>query len=329
MAKFADVFGRLEAFCISILLLVLGYMQVATSTNVRRFAAAQLFYAAGGTGLQILQQIFIADTSSLKNRGLLATIPAVPYMVNVWIGSLVGGAILKSIGWRWGYGMWCIILPAMFMPFAISMFVNNRKAKKMGLTKPYSFKGPNVVQGIKNLCVELDLGGTLLLSAAFALILLPLTIASKSAKGWADPGIIAMFVLGVVCLIAFPFWEKYALKPLLPFSLLKNRTFCAGCAIGFLYFSKFSSSPLCHFLISHSGILPFHPTILLLVSSCRSKTTSYHCWSHRPIILLHRHDCLAARLVYYQMDRDLGLQAICLCWSRLLPCWYCCYAPVP
>lgn len=242
MAKVADVFGRLEAFSISILLLILGYMQMATSTNVQTFGTAQLFYSAGGTGLQILQQIFIADTSSLMNRGLLSTMPTIPYMVNVWIGSLVGGVILKTIGWRWGYGMWCIILPTMFIPFALTMFLNNRKAQKQGLTTTSSFKGLNFIDGLKNLWVELDIGGTMLLTAAFALILLPLTIASKTPKGWASPSIISMFVLGVLCLVAFPFWEskkKLSPRPLVPLHLLKSRTFCCGCAIGFLYFSEF------------------------------------------------------------------------------------------
>ena len=63
MAKVADVFGRLEAFSFSILLYVLGYIQMAVSKNVETFAAAQIFYSAGSTGLQILQQIFLTDNA--------------------------------------------------------------------------------------------------------------------------------------------------------------------------------------------------------------------------------------------------------------------------
>ena len=309
MAKVADVFGRLEAFSISILLLVLGYMQMATSTNVQRFAAAQLFYSAGGTGLQILQQIFIADTSSLVNRGILSTMPAVPYMINVWIGSLIGGVILKTIGWRWGYAMWSILLPAMFIPFALTMFLNARKAKKQGVVVNSSFKGLGFTHGLKNLWVELDIGGTIILSAAFALILLPLTIASKTPNGWKSPSIVTMLVLGVSCLVAFPIWESnktLSPRPLVPLHLLKSRTFCAGCAIGFLYFSKCSNRFLgVPILTSGSGILPFHPTLLLLLPACGPTTARHCCRPHFPVFLIHRDDYFNYRLPHHQKGQSL------------------------
>jgi len=56
MVKIANVFGRLEAFSFSILLYVVGYIQMAGSNNVKTFASAQIFYSAGFTGLQILNK---------------------------------------------------------------------------------------------------------------------------------------------------------------------------------------------------------------------------------------------------------------------------------
>ncbi|ESZ89922.1 hypothetical protein SBOR_9684 [Sclerotinia borealis F-4128] len=242
MAKSADVFGRLEAFSVSIFLAVLGGVTMATSTNVRTYAAAQIFYAAGSTGLQILQQIFIADTTDLLNRALWSSLPQIPFLITVWIGAPIGDKILKTTTWRWGYGIWCIILPVVFLPLAMSLFLNNRKAKRAGLTAPSPLKGLGPISIMKTLWNDLDIGGMILLSAAFALILIPLTIASKAADGWSSPDIIAMIVLGVVCLLTFPVWEsikKVAPHPLIPLGLLKSRTFCAGCGIGFFYFMAF------------------------------------------------------------------------------------------
>jgi len=241
MAKVADVFGRLEAFSFSVFLYVLGYIQMATSTNVQTFASAQIFYSAGGTGLQILQQIFIADTSDLLNRALWSSLPDIPFLITVWIGSIIGNDILEVTTWRWGYGMWTIILPVMFLPLALTLFLNSRKAKKLGKTVPSSFKGIGFVQAVKNIWLELDIGGIVLLSAAFALILIPLTIATKQADGWRSASIIAMIVIGFVCLVVFPLWEsskKLSPHPLIPLNLLKSRTFCAGCGVGFFYFSE-------------------------------------------------------------------------------------------
>lgn len=242
MAKLADVFGRLEAFSLSVILYVLGYIQMATSTNVQTFASAQIFYSAGGTGLQILQQVFIADTSDLLNRALWSSLPDIPFLITVWIGSIIGNSILKTTTWRWGYGMWTIILPVMFLPLALTLFLSHRKAKKAGLKSSSPWKNANFGTMIKNVWFKLDTGGIILLSAAFALILIPLTVASKTNDGWTSRSIIVMLVIGFICLFVFPLWEsskKLSPHPLIPPDLLKSNTFCAGCGIGFFYFSLF------------------------------------------------------------------------------------------
>jgi MFS family permease len=247
MAKIADVFGRLEAFSFSVLLYVLGLIQMAASHNVETFAAAQIFYSAGATGLQILQQVFIADTSDLLNRALFSSLPDIPFLITIWIGSIISQNIYQMSGWRWGYGMWTIILPAAFLPLALSLFLNQRKASKLGLLPPSPWKRIGASRIVKNVFFELDIVGILLLSAAFALILIPLTIAAKQNGGWQNGSIIAMLVVGGLSLIAFPLWEaskKLAPHPLVPLHLLKSRTFCAGCAIGFFYFSQSSPYPL-------------------------------------------------------------------------------------
>lgn len=161
---------------------------MAASSNVQTYAAAQIFYSAGDTGLQILQQVFIADTSDLTNRALWSTLPDLPFLVTVWIGSYIGNAILATTTWRWGYGIWCIILPVTFCPLVISLFLNARKAKKLNLTAPRPWAGLLSTQVIHKLWSELDIGGILLLSAAFALILIPLTVASKASNGWGSAG---------------------------------------------------------------------------------------------------------------------------------------------
>jgi MFS family permease len=250
MAKIADVFGRLEAYSFSILLYVLGYIQMASSANVQTFAAAQIFYSAGSTGLQILQQVLIADTSDMLNRALLSSLPDVPFLVTTWIGAIIGGAIVASSTWRWAYGIWAIILPVVFLPLALTLFLNSRRAKRLGLRPEnkgrYTAQGGGPLAVVGRIWNDLDIGGIILLSAAFALILIPLTLTKTTPGGWQSPTIIALIVVGGVLLIAFPFWEgskKLSPHPIIPLELLRSRTFCAGCAVGFFYFRKFAMSP--------------------------------------------------------------------------------------
>jgi hypothetical protein len=144
--------------------------------------------------------------------------------------------------------MWTIIMPAAFLPLALSLFLNQRKASKLGLLPPPVWKNVGGARILKNVVSELDIGGILLLSAAFALILIPLTIAAKQDGRWHNGSIIAMLVVGFVCLIAFPIWEssrRLAPRAIVPLHLLRSRTFCAGCGIGFNYFSKLNLFETC------------------------------------------------------------------------------------
>ena len=242
MAKIANVFGRLEAYSISIVLYMLGYIQQAASNNVETFASAQIFYSAGFTGQLILQQIFIADTTDLRWRALLSSLPDVPYLVTVWCGppiaqSLVGRDFTN--GWRWGYGLWAIVLPVCFMPLAFSLALNLRRAHQRGIVPPRPWEGMSVVNALKHVWFELDVFGLLLLAAAISLLLVPLPLGNTA--GWQNPSIIAMLVIGCVCLVVFPLWEsshKLAPKPFLSMRMLKNRTVTVGCLMGFFYFGE-------------------------------------------------------------------------------------------
>lgn len=273
IAKFADVFGRLEGFCLCVGIFTLGYVQMAASQNPQTYAAAQIFYSAGSTGLQTLEQIFIADTTDLSNRALFSSLPDTPFLVTTWIGSHIGVGIMNSSGsWRWAYGMWAIILPVAFLPLFISLFLNGRRAKKMGVAPTSKgILGGNFLNVLGNLWRELDVGGIILLSAGFSLVLIPCTIAGTTSGGWSNPEIISMVTIGAILLIIFPFWEistRFARKrgvtgglrritentapyPIVPLHLFKSRTFAAGMAVAFFYFSKSSSvSSFCMSIIS-------------------------------------------------------------------------------
>ena len=267
MAKIANVFGRLEAFTIAVFLYVIGYIQMAASQDVETFASAQIFYSAGNQGLQILQQIFIADTSDLLNRALFSSLPDIPFIATVWAGPAAAEDLLTHTSWRWGYGIWTIIIPAAFLPLAISLFVNMRKAKKLNLLPPAPWQGQTFVGAVKNLWFDLDVMGLLLLSAAISLLLIPLTLAAKASNKWRNGSLIAMMVVGGVCLILFPIWEsikRLAPRPFLALRLLANRTVLAGCVLGFFYFAVF-----------YTSIQPYFSSYLQVVHSQSIKSAGH------------------------------------------------------
>jgi hypothetical protein len=82
--------------------------------------------------------------------------------------------------------------------------------------------------------------GLLLVSAGFALILLPFSLHSYQTKGWRSGMIIAFFIVGGVCLLVFPLYERFlAKKSFIPFTLLTDPTIIGACLLSAFFFTSF------------------------------------------------------------------------------------------
>jgi MFS family permease len=80
VAKLMDIFGRLQGFVFMVTCAVIGLIMMAACNNVQTYAAAQVFYWVGMNGIAYVLDVFIADTSSLKYRGLLFAFSNSPYV---------------------------------------------------------------------------------------------------------------------------------------------------------------------------------------------------------------------------------------------------------
>jgi hypothetical protein len=70
----------------------------------------------------------------------------------------------------------------------------------------------------------LDVLGLLFFAAAWALLLIPLTIVNNATSSWHSPRIIAMITLGCVGLVGFGWYEvKWAKVPIIPTRFLRNK----------------------------------------------------------------------------------------------------------
>lgn len=76
---------------------------------------------------------------------------------------------------------------------------------------------------------EMDTMGLLLLGFGWALMLLPFSLSVNAENGYKNPSLIAMFVVGALCLISYCVYEAlWARFPTAPIRLLKNRTFISA-----------------------------------------------------------------------------------------------------
>ncbi|KIK37724.1 hypothetical protein CY34DRAFT_15510 [Suillus luteus UH-Slu-Lm8-n1] len=252
IAKVADVSSRGTAYVGVLIFYVLGYAVIASAPNVGTIAGGIVLYAVGYTGLQLLTQIIIADITTLAWRGLVVSLVSAPFLVNAFIGSNISSAVIEHIGWRWGYGMFAILVPISLAPLIITLLWAERKAKKLALldspthtrtrsvSTPRSLKHESTLTRFLRSAEQLDLVGLVLLGFAVSLTLLPLTISQTVNGQWKNGSIIAMLAMGVVLLAVFAVWDlRYATMPVIAPRFVRNRSVVCAACIGFFDFMSF------------------------------------------------------------------------------------------
>ncbi|KAI0008095.1 MFS general substrate transporter [Xylariaceae sp. FL0662B] len=232
LARIIDTVGRVQGLLLMLVCVIISLTLMATCKNIETYAAAQTFFWTGMNGIGYVLNIFMADTTTLKNRMILFGFASTPYVCNTFAGPALGQAFLDFSTWRWGYGAFAIIIPAVCTSIMTIFAYQLHRAKKLGLyAKPKTNRG--FFGSVWYWVIELDLAGILLIVAGFSLFLLPFSLSTYQTEGWRSPMIISMIVIGGLCLIAFPFFEKFiAPKSFIPFELFKNRTVLVSCILG-------------------------------------------------------------------------------------------------
>ncbi|KAG5641857.1 hypothetical protein DXG03_004097 [Asterophora parasitica] len=251
IAKMADLLSRPMALLISLTLYVIGYAITAGAPNIKAVVAGQAIYTLGQSGIYQVQGILIADITSLQWRGLANGLYSLPFIINAFVaGYITTGISAYSVnGWRWGYGMFCILVPVCLTPSLVILFWGDSKAKKVGALSLASssyarrrilenIDAPrrSIFQTLQHYWSQIDAFGLLLIGFSFACLLAPATLSSTAKGGFKNPSLIAMTVVGGILFIGFMVWEfRFAAHPIMPRRVM-NRTFLCCIAIDFLYF---------------------------------------------------------------------------------------------
>lgn len=210
--------GRGQTYMMTISFYVLSYILMASAKTLNTYAAGYILYVMGQSGTNIMNDIVISDISNARWRGFAIGVSFAPYLVTPWVSGFIADSVVNGIGWRWGIGMFAIL-----MPFGASFIISTllyyqMKAKNLGLAVRQRIT-------VYDFCSQIDLGGVILFSGGFALILVPLTLAATTTSKWKTPYLDALIAIGAVMLIAFPFYERHVSRfPFMPPSYFKNPT---------------------------------------------------------------------------------------------------------
>ncbi|KAK0387683.1 hypothetical protein NLU13_3928 [Sarocladium strictum] len=265
IAKISDSTSRPYTYFLALLFYTIGYIVAASSQSISAYVTGESFVAVGGAGLDLINDIIVADLTPLEWRGFVSSLLSMPFVINTWFAGKIVDAISSRNQWRWGYGMFAIIMPAVLTPAIATLIYLDRQAKKHGIVNMASssaarraaaevalsegYDAPHgtitapVVKDdetlrekvVRNL-EEIDALGLLLLGFGWALLLLPFSLKTYAVDGWRNPSMIAMMVVGGILLIAYVVYEiLWARVPSAPRRLVFNKTFLMAIIIDFFY----------------------------------------------------------------------------------------------
>ncbi|KAJ5938155.1 Siderochrome iron transporter 2 [Penicillium verhagenii] len=238
LGKTLQLWGRAEALLFSTAVYMLGMIILAACDGANSFAAGYVLYWVGYYCLYLILDIFIADTSGMRSRAFAFAFATTPFICTAFTGPLAATSIRINYGWRWGYGIFCIIQPIIFCPLAFVFKYYERKAIRMGVWQRRP-SGRTRMQSIIHYIHEFDVIGAFLLMIAWVLFLLPFSLAQYGRAQYKSPSFIAMVVVGFCMLFAFVAWEKWgARKHFIRYELLRKPTVVGACACSaIIYFS--------------------------------------------------------------------------------------------
>ncbi|KAF7556942.1 hypothetical protein G7Z17_g987 [Cylindrodendrum hubeiense] len=200
LAKVLDVFGRPQGYLFCILLATVGLIMMTSCHSVQAFAAAQVLQTVGNNGIQYSLNVFVADTSSLRNRGLMQAIVISPNLITCWLAGPISSAFLNGPGWRWAFGMFTLLVPSITLPLFNLLLNNQSKARKLGLIPHrHDHCDRSALQSFLHYCRQFDAAGLILLSTGIALLLLPFNL--YALRGWNSTLVVEMIAVGSVFMI--------------------------------------------------------------------------------------------------------------------------------
>ncbi|KAK1229978.1 hypothetical protein PQX77_006941 [Marasmius sp. AFHP31] len=257
IAKISDITSRPYTYLIVLVLYVLGIVVAAASRSITAFIVGSVFITIGQNGLTLLNNIIIADLTPLEWRGLAHGILAAPYIVNVWYAGKIVAALSQGELWRWGYGMFAIIMPVCIAPAILTLINLDRKARKEGVANvassgatqrdadekeasvaevPVDVPPKSRWEMTKGFLEEIDAFGLIILGFGWSLLLLPFSLQKYAQDGWKNPSLIAMMTVGGLLVIAYVPYEFYFARfPSAPRRLIVNRTFITAVIIDFFW----------------------------------------------------------------------------------------------
>lgn len=150
-----NIWGRSEGFLVFIGVYLLGLVILASCNNPTAYAAGYVIYWVGYDAIFLILDVFMADTSGLRNRAFAFGFASTPFICTAFTGPIAAQSFIKLASWRWAYGTFAIVAPCVFLPLAGTFKFYQRKAERMYIYRPEP-SGRSTLQSIVHYIKEFD-----------------------------------------------------------------------------------------------------------------------------------------------------------------------------
>ena len=131
IGKLADITSRPTTYVVILLFYVIGFVIAATSSTFAAYTVGICFTSVGKSGLDLLSDIIVGDLTPLEWRGFFGSIISTPFIVTVPINGFIAEAFVDN--WRWGLGMFAILVPVLLIPAIITLYTMQRRGERLGM----------------------------------------------------------------------------------------------------------------------------------------------------------------------------------------------------
>lgn len=210
--KLTDIFGRRAGLLFSCVFFAIGNAICSAARSKSAIILGRAAAGIGGGGLNSISTYVGNDLIPLRSRGMVQGLGMVTYGAGIGLGGVVGGSINEMLGWRWAF---LILVPfTVLTALGVWLFVPG----------PTDQESDSAFRRVR----RIDFPGSILLSVALAIFLWSL----NSERGGGSTSrfiIISAFPTSAALFGLFILVEaRYAAEPVIPLSLLRNRTVAAA-----------------------------------------------------------------------------------------------------
>lgn len=226
--KLGDKFGTNRVFIFGFAVFTVGSLACAAAPSLFTLILSRAVQGLGASVLYSMPPAMVSKYLPYGRHGQAFGILSTTAAVGMILGAPLGGIITGYFSWRWAF--------LINVPIGIMAVIAARW----------------ILPGDEAVMKEKPSGGFDVIGAFFsfvAVVSLFYALSIADRQGWSSPVILTCFVLSVLCVLFFVYWEKRRVNPLVDLALFSNRPFAAenvSCALAYA------------FLAGNNFIMPFY-----------------------------------------------------------------------